>query len=302
MDFLSSSLSDLATGGGIPALCSLSSAGDQRVWLALGGAAAGLGLAALERWRFRASTVPALQLVRQLLRLVLSAAQFFRMWDAQDPDIGAILVAIPLFFTACAPPTASLPAYVRYIRLSSAALNAVAVFAGAIYSTGKSESELGSASSAYDAGLRRALAVSDVAFAVSSPGWPDASLQKQAQSQSLWPAAARGLIFSVLSAIPWAARALLFAPQPGWLVFVYGIALVQSVHLHACCVRLSFLSEYVLDNPQRSLMLVVAPALAVSFSERAGDPAVASFAVLAAIAAGLLIMVLPFKFSSRRSE
>lgn len=291
MDELVGSLSDLATGAGVAALASLSTAGDRAVWLALAGGAAGLLLCGAEA--LRAQPAAEVQMARNLLRLVLSATQFFRMWDGRDADVGAILVAIPLFLVACAPPASSLPDYVRAARALSAALNAVCLVGALIHSITTTEQDAPGQypHSGHDVGLRSFLAVTDAAFAAAALGWPGGT----AAPRHWWTAAGRSALLAALSASPSALRCLLRSPQPDWLLVVYGMALAQSTHVHACCVRLTFFSSFALSSPQRSLMLLVTPALAVGFVERRADPAHASFMVLAVVGAALLRHLLPCK-------
>ena len=304
MDFASQTLADLATGAGVAALSSSSAAGSDAPWLAACGAALGVGLAWLES-RFVGHALPVVTLARSLLSLVFSAGQFFRIWETLDRDVGAILVAIPLFFCACAPPAAALPLYVRGLTSVSAVLNAVCILAGVIYFITAYPEGVGEDPSDYDGALRRALAVSDVALAASRLSFPQSQQALVAQQiispqpGRLWVAAARGAAFICLAFFPGELRGLQLGPHPDWLVVLYGMALVQSVHVHACCVRLGFFSGFVLDSPQRSLMLLVAPALTVAFVERSGDPAHASFAALALLGAGLLQLLVPGKDPAR---
>lgn len=301
MDLFTTGLSDLATGAGVAAIASVSTlATDAAVGLAIAGGAAGLALCAAERLLLRPRSAPEVQLARHVLRLVLSAAQFFRMWDAKDGDVGAILVAVPLFLCVCAPPTTSLPEYVRATRALSAALNAACVVGALVHSFTETEAAATGEQDKYpysEAGLTTGvlafLAVVNVAFSVASPGWPSGS-------DSLWSAAGRSAAYAVLAAVPTAGRALLRCPQPDWLLVLFGMALVQSTHVHACCLRLAFFSNFSLASPQRSLMLLVTPALAVGFVERRGDAASASWGVLAVVAVGLLRSVVPCKWDLRK--
>jgi hypothetical protein len=305
MDFASQALADLATGAGVAALSSSSAAGSDAPWLAACGAALGVSIVWLESRFVGSHPFPLLGLARSLLSLVLSAAQFFNIWETLDRDMGAILVAIPLFFCACAPPAAALPQYVRGLTTVSAVFNVACVLAGLIYFSTAHPNGVGEDPSHYDGALRRALVVSDVALAASRLSFPQ-SQQALATQQllapqpgRLWVAAARGAAFFCLALFPAELRGLQLGPLPDWLVVLYGMALVQSVHVHACCVRLGFFSGFVLDSPQRSLMLLVAPALTVAFVERSGDPAHASFAVLALLGAGLLQLLVPGKDPAR---
>ena len=277
-------LSDLVTGSSIPALSSLSRTGS--AWLGLGGAALGVALSFAESRRPPAQPGYA-QLARALLRVVLSSAQIFSLWDAKDGDVGAGLLVIPLFLVACAPTNKLLPDYLRRVRWLSSALNAVCLVAAAIYYT-VGGGEPGAAQESWLDGLvalRAFLAVSDVAFASVNQGWPS--------QRRVVDAAARGLVLVLLGAAPSICTGLLRGPAPDWLFVVYTAALVQSVHAHACSARLCL--KNCLPGPvtssQRPLILLVISALAVGFVERKGDPATASLAVLAVTVLGVIEII-----------
>lgn len=266
-------LSDLATGGGVPALSSLSRSPSSSVWLALGGGALGVALSAAESRRSPPSA---------------GYAQLFSLWDARDSDVGAGLLAIPLFLAACAPTAKNLPDYLRRLRWLSSGLNAVCLAAAVIHYTAGGGQAADARGSWLDgaAGLKAFLAVTDVAFAAAGLGWPSQNREADA--------AARGAALALLAAVPSALRGLLAGPAPDWLLVAYTLALAQSVHVHACSARLALGNclPCPVASPQRALMLVVAPALTVGFVERRGDPGHASVAVLAALALGVLEWVL----------
>ena len=271
MDSIWSSASDLVTGSGLVAL----SSADSGVAYVAGGAALGAAAVYFELFRRPLPFVPA------LFRLVLSSAQFLALWDAKDSDVGAGLMLVPVFVTACCTQHGSASEFLRSARLLSSALNAATLVAAAAYYGSSSASE--SAASAYGQDLRKILAVTDAAYAVSS-------------SDRLASAAFRGAVFAVLSVFPSLPRDLLRGPRPDWLLMLYSVSLVQSVQVHACALRLELSA---VSDPQRALMLLVASGLAVAFVERAGDPANFSFAALAVLFAGLLSWAVQAKWLQR---
>jgi len=274
MDSLWTATADLVTGSGVVALSSASD-DDAGIAFACAGGALGVGLAYFEIFRRPLPFAPT------FLRIVLSAAQFFSMWQDRDSDVGAGLVAIPFFFVACCGPVGSAVEYVSRARVLSAAFSAAALVAAGAYYGNPARS--GPAASAYGADLRRFLAVTDVAFAVASA--------------ERWPSAAvRGAIFALLSAFPGLPRSLLRGPTPEWLMVIYGSALVQSAQVQACALRVELAGT---ADPQRSLMLLVACALAVGFVERQGDPAHLSFGALSVLGAAALAWAVQKKWVQR---
>jgi hypothetical protein len=272
MEFLWSSASDLVTGSGLPALASA----DAGVAYAAAGGALGAALAYFEVFRRPLPFAPA------FFRIVLSAAQFFSLWEAWDSDVGAGLVGIPFFFLACsAPPVGSTSEYLRDARLLSAALSALVLLSAGVYFGAAPDAP--AAASAYGGELRRFLAVTDVAFAVASAErWTTAAL--------------RGAVYAVLAAFPGLPRSLLRGQPPEWLMMLYGAALVQSAQVQACALRLELAAA---TDAQRGLMLLVASALAVGYVERLGDPAHLSFAALALLSAGALSWAVQAKWVQR---
>jgi len=266
---------DTATGAGVAALTSLSSVGGAWLGVCVAGAAGGVALAAFERSRRHADVDAGV--IRALLRIALSAGQLFAMWESKDPDVGAGLVAIPLFFVACTPPIGRLSEYVGRSRILSSFLNAACVASAVLYFTLEGKAAAPRESAWFpEAGQRQFLAAVDLAYAASAP-WPGAN--------SLPVTGLRGLLFGALGAFPAAARGLLRGPLPDWLLALYGASLAQSVHVHACDVRLG------LSGPkqQRRLMLLVTPALAVAFVSRNEDPALQSLGVLVVLVLGVLL-------------
>jgi hypothetical protein len=280
MDYLGSAASDLVTGSGLAALTAASDAG---VVLAAVGGAIGVALAYFEVFKRQLPLAPA------LLRLVLSATQFFYLWEAKDPDVGAGLVAVPLFFIVACGQRGSASEYLQRARVLSAALSAATLAAAGIYygsppASPASAAEAirggqaaeaiyygGAAQAAGDlfAGFRKFLPVTDVAFAVAS-------------SDRWLPAAVRGAVFALLAAFPGLPRSLLRGPTPDWLLMLYGASLVQSTMVQACSLRIELAA---LDDPQRALMLLSACALATGFVQRQADPVYISLATLAVLAA-----------------
>lgn len=283
MDHLLSCTADLATGAGIAALSSAADATDAaglRVGLAIAGTVLGSLLAFLELYR------RPLVYASSLLRLFLSSAQFFRLWEAKDSDVGASLVAIPLFFIACCTPIGSASNYLRRATGLSSALNAVTLVAAAIYYASLTDSGPRPVTSAQTSDVRAFLAVTDVAFAVAG------GLCATSQAAVFL----RGVFMALLFAFPAVSRGLLRGPTPEWLLALYGAALVQSAQVHTCKLRLELAGT---DDPQRCLMLLVVCALAVGYVERQGDPANASFAVLAVLGASLLTWAVSKKLVQR---
>lgn len=271
MDILVSSASDLATGSGVLGL----SSADSGFSFAAAGAALGVALAYFEVSR------RALPFAPSFLRLVLSAAQFFALWEAMDPDVGAGLVAIPFFFVLCCAPFASASEYLHSARLLSAGMSAAVLVAAGVYYGNPAHAP--AAASAYGRELRNFLAVSDVAFAVASADrWPSAAL--------------RGAVFAVLSAFPGLPASLLRGPTPEWLMMLYGASLLQAAQVQACSLRIELSA---VADPQRALMLLVACALAIGYVERAGDPAHFSFAALAGLGAALAAWAAQTKWVQR---
>jgi hypothetical protein len=296
MENFLASAHDLVTGSGILGL----SSADSGLAYVAGGALAGVALAHYEVLRRAVPFAPA------LFKLILSVAQFFSLWEAKDPDVGAGLVTIPLFFVVCCAPVGSASEYLRRARLFSAALNAVVFIAAAIYygivqssqslDAALSNTALGAAEIYYESPqnvlaaafasgnwLRSFLAVFDLAFAVScAEGWPSAAF--------------RCAVFVLLAFIPGLPRSLLRGPTPEWLMLLYGSALVQSAQVHSCALRLELTA---VGDVQRALMLLVASALAVGYVERQGDPSHASYAALALLSAALLSWVAQTRWTQR---
>lgn len=262
---------DVVTGSGLSAL---NSADSGPGWAA-GGAAVGLAVSYFEVYR------RAPPFLNALFRIFLSSSQFFALWEGTDPDLGAGLVAVPLFFALCCAPVGSASEYLRRARLFCAVFNAVVLSAAGIYY--KDTPSAPAAATAFDQELRNFLALFDVALAVAAAErWPSA--------------AARGGVFVVLAAFPGLPASILRGQTPQWLLLLYGAALVQSAQVHSCSLRLELTA---VADAQRSLMLLVACALAAGYVQRAGDPAVASFAALAVLSASVLSWAAQAKWVQR---
>lgn len=279
MDFLYHSAAvDLASGLAVPALLSAASR-DSGVGLALAGAALGAGLSYPDRLR---NTLP---VARSALAIALSARQVFALWEARDSDIGAGLVAIPLFFLTCALPVGSASEYLRRALAVSSALNAAVLVAAGVYYS-QNEPALAPTSD-FEGGAWQALAVSDVAFSSSAPPW--------STPRPVWVAAIRGAVFVALAAAQHVARGVIGGSGPTWLLLLYTACLVQSSQAHATSIRLQLTGR----DPQRVLMLITSAALTWGYVEREGDPAVTSFVALGVICATLAVWVLRKKFQDR---
>lgn len=275
MDSLLVSAADLATGSGVAALYS---AADPEVGFGWVFGGAGLGLL----WSYMSASSHPVPYLPSLVRLVLSAAQFFAMWEAKDSDVGAGLVVIPVFFLACCTPLGSATEYLHRASLASAALNAAALVAGGAYYGLNPEAYAWE--SAYAPGVRKFISITNVAFAVQA-------------GPSLWASAARAAVFAVFFGLPHLARGLLHGPTPDWFLALYAAVLVQSTQCHATQLRIELATATA--DPQRVLMFLVACALAVGYVERMGDPVNLSWLVLAAVVAGLLTWGLRKKWLER---
>ena len=289
MEFFENTFSDLLTGCGVPAVYSLASAGNDAVWVGLGGGlAGGLALTAVRKYRPQSSFT--LQLARHLLCVSLSAKQLFYVFDARNGDIGAGLAAVPLFFAVCMQPAGFLTDYARDARLVCSCLTLACTLASAVHYTLQGDANKAGepVESQYDPALLWFLRVVGVAFASSS------------EEGELVVSLCRGGLLAALGwLVPSALKGLLSGPHPLVVVAAYGAALAWSAHHSACRARLAASAGWSPRDPQRALMLMVAPALAVGFVERRGDPGHALFAVLVTVLAGVLQALLPCKWGAR---
>ena len=274
MDIFLASGCDLVTGSGVAALYS---AADPEV--GFGGVFAGGGLGLLLTLLTRLRN--AAPFLGWLVRLVLSAAQFFALWEAKDSDVGAGLVVIPVFFLACCTPVGSSTVYLYRATLVSTVLNAVTLVAAMIhYGTNP---ETFAWESGHEPGVRKAVSVFNVAFAVAGG--------------SIWASLARLAIFAALFAFPQLPRGLIHGPTPDWLLAMYGATLVQSTQVHATQLRIE-LSSFPGDT-QRTLMFLVACALSVGYVERMGDHVNLSWVVLAVVVVNFVAWALQKKWLER---
>jgi hypothetical protein len=290
---------DTLAGSGLPALYSL---------LAVGGGVPGAGCAAggvlltlvyvatyayaarPVRWPYRWER-PAVDLVylyNSLLRVALNSAQIFRQATIVDSDVGAGLCVAPLYALLCMQGGSSAK-FKEELRTAATALAAtILVVAAARAASG----DAGEAPTLTGNKSARAylFAVTDSAYAFSNMGgWWDGD------KFSPWQFAVRAGVFIAVGAFPdllWS----LVGPQPAWLFAAHGALMVLSAMIQAGQVRdrLATVSmgQRRVRAPHRSMMLAVAPALAVGFVYQWGDPALASGAVLAFVVGDLVIFCL----------
>lgn len=275
MEVFLASACDLATGSGVAALYSAADPGVGIGWV-VAGAVLGVLLTYLTRSR---NPVP---LLPSLVRMVLSASQFFALWEAKDSDVGAGLVVIPMFFLACCTPFGSSTVYLYYAILASSALNFVVLATSGFYYGLNPETY--EWESAYSEAARQAVSVSNVAFAVSGG--------------SVWVSLARAAVYVSLSAVPQLARGLVHGPTPDWLLMLYGATLVQSTQCHATQLRIELTTDFPGDA-QRTLMLLVACALSVGYVERMGDHVNLSWVVLGVVVVNVAAWALQKKWLLR---
>lgn len=284
-DVLYSAFSDLVTGAGLCQFLSVA-VREPSLGLVVAGAVLGTLLAFVDRIR------NSLKDLRSAFAVVLSARQFFLLWEARDSDDGAGLVAIPAFFLICSTPVGNTSEYFRHARATSSALGVALFVASALYywTTDSPPNQLVVFTDIDAAGaVSSFLAVVDAAYATAQPPWQP--------SHPSWVAVGRGVVFVLVSLAPGFARFVVAGPHPMWLSVLYSLVLVQSAQVHACHIRLQLESQ----DTQRVLMLMVAAALSVGYSERGNDVANVSFAALAMVAASsLALLVAQTKLSGRR--
>ena len=274
MEVLLASGCDLVTGSGVAALYSASDPEVGFGWV-FGGAGLGVLLTLATRLRNAAP------FLGWIARLVLSAAQFFALWEAKDSDVGAGLVVIPVFFLACCTPIGSSTVYLYRSTLVSSVLNAVTLAASVIYYGTNPETYAWE--SGHEPAVRKLVSVFNVAFAVAGG--------------SLWASVARSGVYVALFAFPQLARGLVHGPTPDWLLAMYGATLVQSTQVHATQLRIE-LSSFPGD-PQRNLMFLVACALSVGYVERMGDHVNVSWVILAVVVVNFAAWALQKKWLNR---
>lgn len=217
-------------------------------------------------------------LLNDLARVCFNCAQIFMQAARVDSDVGAGLCVVPLYALLCMQGTSS-----HHYRRESQALTSVVaactLLAVGIYSaTGANvythpliaEREPGEVV----AWWWYLLAVTDTAIAVVNPGRP---------ATSVGSAVLRASALAITAALPRMLFALL-GPQPPWIFVLHGALLVQSSMTHAGQARhdkvtpttdaiqgrmsqqaLQRLAYQATRSSQRTLMLVMAPTIAVGF-------------------------------------
>jgi len=293
---------NVITGSGLPALYSL---------LAVGGGAAGAGCAAAGvgltlvyvaaysyvlcprgarcPYRWERPLADMLYLYNSLLRISLNSAQIFRQASLVDSDVGAGLCVAPLYVLLCMQGGSSTK-YQEGMRSTAALLASTLIFVAAARAA---SGGAGEAPSAVDqpSALAYLRAVSDSAYAFSNIlGWWDGD------RFSPLAFAVRAAVFIAVGAFPdllWS----LVGPQPAWLFVAHGALMVMSAMIQAGWAR-ERLAAVMLGGqkrvraPHRTMMLAVAPALAVGFVYQWWDPQLASIAVLAFVLLDLLMFAL----------
>lgn len=284
-DVFYSALSDLVTGAGLSQLFSIA-AREPSLGLVAAGAVLGVILVFVDRLR------NSLKDIRSAFAITLCARQFFLLWEARDSDDGAGLVAIPAFFLICSTPVGNTSEYFRHARATSSALGISLFVASALYyfTTDSPNNSLVVFTDFHPAGaISSFLAVVDAAYATAQPPWQP--------SHPVWVALGRGVVFVLVSMAPGLARFVVAGPHPIWLTVLYSMVLVQSAQVHACHIRLQLDTK----DTQRVLMLMVAGALSVGYSERINDVANVSFIALAVlIASSLALLLVQTKLAGRK--
>ena len=294
--------SDILTGPALPAFYSL---------LAVGGGGAGLAVSLvgtclalvytlLRKWMLNRSARyfgsmwqvqlnRSLFLYNSLLRICLNSAQLFRQAALVDSDVGAGLCVAPLYVLLCMQGSStSSDKYTKDMRLVGSALG-ILVLAATLLRYVASDEPAPPTSETGLSAWSLVLAVTDTFYACGNPGtWPGGA-------PTYAGLGLRAAFFIFVSVAPKLAH-VITGEQPAWLFVLHGVLLVQSSMYQACHARMT-LSKLFMDRrqiraPQRSLMLIVAPALAVGFAFQWVDPWHASIAALALVLAGLAALVI----------
>ena len=288
----------IISGSGLPALYSL---------LAVGGGGAGAGCAAGgvaltmvyvaaysyvvaprgNRWPYawERPLVDLVYLYNSLLRICLNSAQVFRQAHLVDSDVGAGLCAAPLYVLLCMQGGSS----AKYKDGMRAAATLLAATILAVAAARAASGDAGDAPGAPDqpSALAYLRAISDSTYAFSNMGgWWDGD------RFSAWRFALRAAVFIAVGAFPnllWS----LVGPQPAWLFVAHGALMVMSAMIQAGQAREWIAAVSIGQRraraPHRTMMLAVAPALAVGFVYQWWDPALASIGVAAFVVCDLLI-------------
>lgn len=289
------------SGSGLPALYSL---------LAVGGGAAGAGCAAagvaltlvyvaaysyvvLPRgarcpYQWERPLADMVYLYNSLLRVCLNSAQIFRQASLLDSDVGAGLCVAPLYALLCMQGGSSAK-YKEGMRAAATLLSAtILVIAAARAVSGDAGEAPGAPQANYASYL---FAVSDSTYAFSNMGgWWDG------ERFCAWAFGIRAGVFIAVGAFPdllWS----LVGPQPAWLFVAHGAlmvlaAMIQSGQARERLAAVMIGGQKRVRAPHRSMMLAMAPALAVGFVYQWWDPPLASIAVLAFVLLDLLIFAL----------
>lgn len=270
MDYLGAG-ADIVSGEGLPALYSI--AGGAALGIVAGGAALAVLLALtrkkLQRHAVRCpygwepSVCDAVFIFASLLRVSLDSAKVFQLASRMDSDVGAELCVIPLYFVICFQGSSS-SEYMREARVVSSVLNAVTLVSAVIYSQ---SSDANLPARPAPTAVEQALAFTNVAYGSTA-------------EEGVIATAARGVIFVLLSAFPKAFSALAYGDVPGWLFVLHTCLLTQSALTHAGKARRLLFKVGRQRSPQRTLMLLAAPAVAVGFAFQWKDPQQASVALL----------------------
>jgi len=290
------------SGSGLPALYSL---------LAVGGGTSGAGCAAAGvaltlvyvaaysyvvcprgarcPYRWERPLADMIYLYNSLLRVSLNSAQIFRQASLLDSDVGAGLCVAPLYVLLCMQGGSS----AKYKEGMRAAATLVSVTILAVAAARAASGDAGEAPSAPDQppAVAYLFAVSDSTYAFSNMGgWWDGDKFRPLQF------AVRAIVFIAVGAFPdllWS----LVGPQPAWLFVAHGALMVLSAMIQSGQAR-ERLAAVMLGGqkrvraPHRSMMLALAPALAVGFVYQWWEPQLASIAVLAFVLLDLLIFAL----------
>jgi hypothetical protein len=293
---------DAISGSGLPALYSL---------LAIGGGPGGAGCAAggvcltlvyvaaysyvvMPRrnrcpYRWERPMADLVYLYNSLLRVSLNSAQIFRQASLVDSDVGAGLCVAPLYVLLCMQGGSSAK-YKGEMSLVATLLSFTILVVAAARAASGDAGDAPSSTEDSHTPWAYLFAVSDSTYAFSNMGgWWDGD------TFSPWRFAPRAAVFIAVGASPsllWS----LVGPQPAWLFVGHGALMVMSAMIQAGQTRerLSAVSlgQRRVRAPHRSMMLVVAPALAVGFVYQWWDPRLASVAVVAFILWDLFIFCL----------
>ena len=294
--------SDILTGPALPAFYSLLAVGGGGTGLAVSlvGTCMALIYTFLRKWMLKRSALyfgsmwqvnlnRSLFLYNTLLRICLNAAQLFRQAALVDSDVGAGLCVAPLYVLLCMQGSStSSDKYSKDMRLVGSALGILVLLATLLrYALSDTPTP-----PSPDTGLSAwalVLAVTDTFYACGNPGtWPGGA-------PTYVGLALRAAFFIAVSVAPKLAH-VITGEQPPWLFVLHGVLLVQSSMHQACHARKTlsqlFMERRQIRAPQRSLMLIIAPALAVGFAFQWGDPRHASVAVFSLVLAGLAALVI----------